>query len=172
MQKHIDYAQKIGASYIATTAPEETFHSEAKFKALSSFLNYAAKVAKKHQLKLVYHPHDWEFLAYGSEQFVLDRLLNEAGPELGLELDTYWIKMAGENPEQILKRYERRVPLIHVKDLDKEGNFKEVGSGILDWPSIFTVAQEVGVQYYFVEQDVSEDPFKSIKKSLLYLKSL
>jgi sugar phosphate isomerase/epimerase len=87
-----------------------------------------------------------------------------------LGLDTYWIKKAGLNPKTILRQYKERVPLIHVKDIGEQGDFKEVGYGILDWPAIFSVAKDVGVKYYFVEQDVTPHPLKSIKMSIDYLK--
>jgi sugar phosphate isomerase/epimerase len=91
---------------------------------------------------------------------------------MDLELDIYWIKKAGLNPKEILKRYKGRVPLIHVKDIDEHGDFKEVGYGILDWPAIFSVAQDVGVKFYFVEQDVTPHPLRSVKMSIDYLKKI
>jgi sugar phosphate isomerase/epimerase len=171
LKEQINYALTIGAKYIATDAPEETFQDETKFEALVSLLRHAAKELQKHNLQLVYHAHAYE-LEKVNEQFVLDRLLKNVGPIMDLELDIYWIKKAGLNPKEILKRYKGRVPLIHVKDIDEQGDFKEVGYGILDWPAIFSAAQDVGVKYYFVEQDVTPHPLRSVKMSIDYLKKV
>ncbi|MCA9426024.1 MAG: sugar phosphate isomerase/epimerase, partial [Candidatus Omnitrophica bacterium] len=49
--------------------------------------------------------------------------------------------------------------------------FAEVGSGILDWESIFEVAESGGVEWYLVEQDLCEGPpLESAKKSLEFLR--
>lgn len=89
-----------------------------------------------------------------------------------LELDTYWSNKGGADPLQTLLEYKELVPLIHIKDMDKNGDFIELGQGIIDFPSIFRILRDVGVMYYFVEQDVSKDPMKSIMVSLDYLRSI
>jgi sugar phosphate isomerase/epimerase len=49
----------------------------------------------------------------------------------------------------------------------------EAETGILDWPSIFSAAEAVGVTAYIVEQDVCPgNPLDSIKISLDNLKQM
>ncbi|MNR58677.1 hypothetical protein D3C85_1797330 [compost metagenome] len=62
--------------------------------------------------------------------------------------------------------------MIHVKNVDKKGNFTEVGRGVIDYAPILKAAPSLGVKYYFVEQDDPTDPMKSSQESLAYLKSI
>jgi sugar phosphate isomerase/epimerase len=56
---------------------------------------------------------------------------------------------------------------------DERGFFCEVGRGIINYPSIFEIAEDVGVRYLIVEQDQCErPPLESIQMSFDYLKSL
>jgi sugar phosphate isomerase/epimerase len=51
--------------------------------------------------------------------------------------------------------------------------FKEIGSGVLDFPAILKAAPGAGVKHYFVEQDQTPgDPLDSLKKSIDYLNSI
>lgn len=88
------------------------------------------------------------------------------------ELDLGWVYKGGSNPMKTLLSFKGRVPIIHVKDVDKEGNFTEVGQGVIDYASILKLAPSLGVKYYYVEQDDPTDPMKSAQQSLAYLKSI
>lgn len=171
LKEHLEYAKSIKSQFIVTDAPAETFQDETKFQGLITLLKKTAKILKQNNLQLLYHPHAPEFEKINN-QFILDRLLKGVGPDLQLELDVYWIKKAGLSPHKTLKKYKGRVPLIHVKDIGKQGETKEVGYGNFDWPSIFSVATDIGVRYYFVEQDVTPHPLKSVEMSIDYLKSI
>lgn len=51
-----------------------------------------------------------------------------------------------------------------MADTEDRG-FAPVGTGTIDFQRIFDQADVSGMKYYFVEQDQSDDPFKSIKTS-------
>ena len=124
-------------------------------------------------LRLLYHNHDFEFEQFDGE-YGLDILLSNVPEEnMGVELDTYWIKKGGADPVEFIQKYASRLPLLHCKDISESGEFMEVGEGILDWPSIFAAAEKAGVSVYAVEQDkCSGDPFDSIKVSLDNLRKM
>jgi sugar phosphate isomerase/epimerase len=54
-----------------------------------------------------------------------------------------------------------------VKDMadTPEQGFAEVGEGTIDFRSIFANKEVSGMQHFFVEQDQSNDPLKSIETS-------
>ncbi|MGP4038443.1 hypothetical protein ACTWP4_00830 [Gracilibacillus sp. D59] len=60
----------------------------------------------------------------------LDRLISGIGRDLQLELDAYRVKN-GLDPVQTLYRHKGDVPLHPIKDISKEGEFKEIGQGVL-----------------------------------------
>lgn len=125
-------------------------------------------------LQLFYHNHAFEFDEKFDGEAGLDILYANSDAEfLQAELDTYWIQKGGENPTAYLKKYAGRTPILHIKDMTPEGDFAEVGTGILDWPSIFAAAEAGGVTAYIVEQDICPgNPLDSIKISIDNLKKM
>ena len=101
-----------------------------------------------------------------------------------LELDAFWVSVAGHDPVEMLKKYSGRVRLLHLKDKaagtpvmykESPGNaaFKELGNGVIEWAKVLRAASAAGVQHYFVEQDQTPgDPLDSLRQSMEYLKKL
>jgi sugar phosphate isomerase/epimerase len=51
--------------------------------------------------------------------------------------------------------------------------FKEVGSGVIEWPKVLKAAASAGVAHYLVEQDQTPgDPVESLRQSFGYLSKL
>jgi sugar phosphate isomerase/epimerase len=60
-----------------------------------------------------------------------------------------------------------------VKDMDKTAaqGITEVGNGSIDFKKIFAQSKKAGMDYFFVEQDITPgDPFNSIATSISYIK--
>lgn len=128
-------------------------------------------------IRFGYHNHAHEFLRDPETGKPCYEILVEAGPDLYLEIDTYWVQHAGLDPAALLSRCAGRVPVIHVKDkevVSKEGPvMAPVGEGLLDWPRIAQVGEAAGVEWYVVEQDVCRrDPFDCLNSSFEYLERL
>jgi len=98
-----------------------------------------------------------------------------------LEIDIFWVSVAGNDPVEFITKLGKRVMLVHLKDKAKETPvqfnenvdktaFKEVGNGVVDIPGVIKAAQAIGVEHFFVEQDQSPDPLASLKQSFDYLK--
>ncbi len=151
------------------------------YKRLGATLNQAGQQAKADGLTLCYHNHAFEFGKVG-DTTPLQIILSETQPDtLGLELDMFWVSVAGHDPVALLKQYSGRVPLLHLKDKAKgvpvqynekvpESAFKEDGSGSIDIPAVLTAANTAGVKNYFVEQDHTPgDPVDSLRQSYKYL---
>ena len=101
---------------------------------------------------------------------------------VGLEMDVFWVTVAGHDPVDLLGTYAGRVPLLHVKDKAKgipaapqfnenvpKQTFKEAGNGSIDIPAVLRAADTAGVKHYFVEQDQTPDPIASLRQSYEYL---
>ncbi|WP_138754507.1 sugar phosphate isomerase/epimerase family protein [Paenibacillus sinopodophylli] len=171
LQSQLDYAQTIGAHYIVTFLFKESYADAKSLKASIGLLRKLGLAIQRRGMQLLYHPHAEEFELRDGKR-TIDRLLTGVGTDvMKLELDMYWVKKAGLDPQSTLLAYKGLSPLIHVKDMDPNGDFTEVGQGTIDWASIFSSFTEAGVLYYFVEQDESVNPLQSIQTSLNYLKS-
>lgn len=199
-QKAVDYLKTLGVKYCAIpwyNVDEFIFNWDAtmdKFKNVSKLLG-------DNDIKLMYHNHDFEFNKIDGE-YILDRLYTTL-PEgvIMPQLDTCWVHYAGVNTSEYIRKYSGRIEVLHLKDfvceklgggpvyalIDEDGNemdkgnqedngFKlvPVGSGIQDWSSILTAAEDAGVEYVIVEQDESKDrdPLDAAKMSREYLRTL
>jgi sugar phosphate isomerase/epimerase len=152
------------------------------FKSLADKLNKAGEKARAHGLKLCYHNHAFEFQPQG-DTTGLDMLMNGTQKDLvSLEMDIFWVSVAGHDPVELLKTYSGRVALLHLKDKSAsyttphynedvpKDTFKEVGSGSINIEAVLKAADTAGVQNYFVEQDqTSGDPIASLRKSFEFL---
>ncbi len=120
-----------------------------------------------------YHNHALEFRQRGREHY--DLLLEE--PDLQLEVDVYWVAVAGLSPADLLRRLAGRIPAVHLKDLEVIGweppTFAPVGEGNLDWTAILHACRAGGTEWLIVEQDVCRrDPFDCLESSLRHLRPL
>jgi sugar phosphate isomerase/epimerase len=70
-----------------------------------------------------------------------DYLMAETDPGLvKMELDLFWTVKAGYDPTALFKEADGRFPLWHVKDMNDAGEFTEVGTGSINFKSIFKMA--------------------------------
>ncbi|MBV9156429.1 MAG: sugar phosphate isomerase/epimerase [Acidobacteriaceae bacterium] len=154
------------------------------FKSLAEMLNKSGERAKANGLTLCYHNHAFEFKSLEGT-YGLAVLMRETQKNLvSLEMDIFWVSVAGHDPVELLKKYTGRVALLHLKDkargLAPQYNesvppetFKEVGNGSIDIAAVLTEANRAGVRQYFVEQDQTPgDPIASLRESYKYLSSL
>lgn len=149
-------------------------------------------------IHLLYHNHDFEFVSVCG-QYGLDFLYTAVPPcHLKTELDTCWVKYAGEDPAAFVKKYAGRAPVVHLKDyvgvkgdkspyalIKADGKddgtnenvafeFRPVGYGCQDVPSVVKASVEAGAEWFVVEQDqsVGRPPLEAAKMSIEYLKSI
>lgn len=153
-------------------------------KQIADQLNRQGDQAKSSGLTLCYHNHAHDFTPVNGVP-ALEMLLEQTDPKLvHLEMDIFWVSVAGQDPVAMLKAHKGRVPLLHLKDkaagtpvqfsehVPHEA-FKEVGSGSIDIAAVLSAADKAGVHHYFVEQDQTPgDPIISLRKSYEYLKPM
>ena len=146
------------------------------YKKIADLFNTCAETAKKYGLQFCHHNHDFEFFKVDGE-VPYDILLNRTDKKLvKFEIDHYWTKKAGVDSIQLMKDHPGRFPLFHIKDMDNTPKqaFTEVGTGVIDWKSIFSVSEKAGMDLYFVEQDacVKMPPMESIAVSFANLNAM
>jgi sugar phosphate isomerase/epimerase len=166
-------AQELGCEQIVYPwHSPESFRTPNDIRVLADSLNKAAVDAAEQNITLLYHNHDFEF-AQTSGQLGMSLLLEHLDPLVRLELDTYWVAVAGQDPKTTLARLAERVKLIHVKDglLKPAAPMTAVGEGKLDYPSILS-APTPALAWLLVELDVcATDMKEAVRKSLAYLRA-
>ncbi|MBP1806579.1 sugar phosphate isomerase/epimerase family protein [Rubellimicrobium aerolatum] len=115
-----------------------------------------------------WHNHDWDFADLGGTT-PMD-LIVDAG--LDLELDLGWVKRAGLDPVETLRRFSGRVRAVHVKDLAPEGQnaeedgWADVGHGTQDWAAIKAELDAQGIDHFVIEHDNPADHARFARRSL------
>ncbi len=193
-----DY-KAIGCEYIAIPylTPEYRPGNE-KFNEVLKGAAAIGEECKKQGLVLLYHNHDFEFEKVDGE-YALDLLYRVVPKELlETELDTCWVKVAGECPAAYIRKYAGRAPVVHLKDFYMPGEkpehmyslvglkeeekaaeeafgFRPVGKGMQNFPAIMEACEEAGAQWVVVEQDAPAlglTPMECAAASREYLKSI
>jgi sugar phosphate isomerase/epimerase len=168
----------IGCEYVAIPyLLEDQRYGTEYFEGFMADVPAIAAACQKVGITLMYHNHDFEFLKTTEGEYVLDYMYRTYGKEVWqVELDTCWTKVAGEDPATYMKKYEGRLPVVHLKDYS-EGTpfeFRAVGQGVQDIPSILDQAVAGGSQWLVVEQDRHTE-FTALEDAHIsrdYLKSL
>jgi sugar phosphate isomerase/epimerase len=167
-------AMTLGAAFVVCPSIDaEARRTVDDWKRVCQALGRAGRAVRRHGLTLAYHNHDFEFVALDRGTIPFQLLVGETDPsEVKLELDVYWLAVAGLDPVQSLRDSKDRLVLVHLKDRAADGSTAELGAGVLDIESIVRAALAVGARHLFVEQDESSNPMHSIATSLRFLERL
>ena len=194
----LDVYAEIGCKFVVIPYLTEEYRpGNEKFADVIEGAKVLGKKANELGMKLCYHNHDFEFVKVDGE-YALDILYKEVSADLlQPELDTCWVNVGGENPAEYLRKYAGRAEILHLKDfvgaksenmyaligIDEDEKketggkfeFRPVGSGVQNFPAILAAAEESGVEWVVVEQDMpsmDKTPMECAEMSINYLKSL
>jgi len=175
-EEQVEYHKAIDCEYAVSGWWEKDLKTEADWVAFAREANEVGRRLKSLGLNYAYHNHSNEFEKFG-ERTAMETLCEETDPEFVLaEIDTYWVQQGGGSPVVWINKLADRLPLLHVKDMAMRGReqlYAEVGEGNLDWEGIIAAAQDAGVKWYIVEQDICQrDPFESLEISFNNLKKM
>ncbi|MGI6655209.1 MAG: sugar phosphate isomerase/epimerase family protein [Christensenellales bacterium] len=174
----IAYHQALGVKYIAIPYVDEEYRpGNPGFAELIKFVYTFGALCRKAGLQLLYHNHDFEF-APVSGGYGLDFLYASTPAKyLATQIDTCWVKYAGEDPAAYIRKYTSRAPVVHLKDyvgtkgegspyaligkkeekaLDtQQFEFRAFGHGCQDAKAIVEAGIDAGAEWFVVEQDLS-----------------
>ncbi len=178
-EKKAEQAAEIGLRYLICPwmGPQKTMDD---WKKIADNFNSLGETCKKYGLRFAYHNHAYSF--YNTEgQTPQDFLMANTDPELvDFEMDIYWVATAGQSAVEYLQKYPNRFRLGHVKDRSKTvaddvaDASCDLGTGALDYSKILKAAQDAGMQYFIVEQELWEGstPMKSAQANAAYMSKL
>lgn len=178
LAKQLDFAHALGLKYLVALMPlplgiqfdnpwrtdpqrlnaalEKTTLDD--YKCAAELFNVLGARARSAGIQFAYHNFNYEFRSIDG-LCGYDELLRLTDADLvKMELDCGWMKAAGQNPAEYLRRYPERFPLLHLKDVkDRDPNtvFRlkpvEVGYGIMDWKEVLVAARESRAEQGYVE---------------------
>jgi len=168
----LDDAATLGQTYIVNPWIDEPERTAAGYTKAAHEMTVAAEAARKRGIGFAYHNHDFEFAPVDG-RLGYDILLAESDPALvKMELDIFWIVKGGQDPLRYFAQHAGRFPMIHAKDITRDGRMVDVGKGTIDWPRIFRHAKRAGLEYTFVEHDEPPSPIADAQTSFAYLHAL
>lgn len=190
MEAVAEAAHIVGHKYVGIAMiPDEMRKNLEDYKRTIDVFNEVGASARKHGLTFFYHNHGY---GHAPMEGVIpfQRILDQTDPELvKMQMDVFWLTAAKANPIQYLEENPGRFVSLHIKDMRElktfagdGGNMGEwmglfpyladAGTGVLDLQKIMSTAKKSGVKHFFLEKDMTPDPYLSIKKSFEYLKGL
>ncbi len=134
----LDTAFALGCARIVSGyIPPQEYSTLDGIKRVCERFNEANRAATEQGLSLGIHNHWWEFEAI-AEGYPYQLMLDLLERSIFFEVDTYWVKTAGLEPEAVLRELGARVPLLHIKDgpATQDASMVAVGEGSLNFPSI------------------------------------
>jgi inosose dehydratase len=163
------------------------------WRTLLSNLDRLAALASEHQVRAVLHPHVGTMVQNPEE---VQRVL--AGSEIALCLDTGHLLIGGTDPAELARQAPERIAHTHMKDVDlakarqvqdgrrtyteavREGMYRPLGSGDVDFEAIIRHLRRQGYQgWYVLEQDTilteepaGEGPLADVRTSVDHLRTL
>lgn len=171
-------AKKLGIEKVIVPyiGPEDRPTDTQGWIAFGQRLAAAGKPVQDAGLVFGWHNHAFELDATPEGDMPLD-LIADASPELMLELDLGWVRVAGHDPVAWIEKYASRLTAVHVKDIAPDGTatdedgWADVGHGIQDWAAIHAALQQAGVDHYVVEHDNPSDDARFARRSLAAVQS-
>ncbi len=169
----LDTLGALGCPYLvcAWLKPEEYFSTADQVRRAADLLNEGSEVARANGLTLVYHNHHFEYLPVAEGPLAYTLLKQHLAPEVMVEIDTYWVKVAGCDPIAVIREWGQRAPLLHIKDGPgvRGEPMTAVGEGIMDIPAV-VAAGEGATRWLIVELDsCATDMLEAVERSYRYL---
>jgi len=167
-------------SYLKITGTSLLMNSGLRFENATQFardleaLNRSAERCKKQGVRLLYHNHGWEF-EDGAR--VMEALLRNGSPDLGLCPDLGWISKGGANVAEFLMEAGKRIGAVHFKDfatLESQTDTVVLGEGVvpLREAAEWLKANRPGI-WAIAEQDHAEiPPAEAARRNAAFLRKL
>ena len=162
------------AHAVVPIAPPERRRDAAGVGQLAEGFNRWGELCRSAGLTFSYHNHAFEFAPLDGET-MWDVLIRETDPDLvHLEIDLYWVRYGGADPEALLRDLADRISLVHLKDMadDERRSDLPVGEGTMPWQSLLRAADAAGVEWFVAEQDNPRDALEDVQSSLRYMQEM
>ncbi len=166
-----EIAAALGYKRIVCGFGPDDMKTEDGAKRCTEKLAKACDVARSVGLTLAIHNHWWEFDHQFGGRTPFEIMMSGA-PLLTSELDIYWSSRGGADTPAVVKKWSKRIPLLHVKDgdLGPESVHTAVGDGKVPVRAAIEAA-DATLEWLIVELDACKtDMFDAVAKSLGWLK--
>ena len=133
--------------------------------------NKCGEIAKANGLRFAFHNHVDEFHELEGK-IPFDVMIENTDKGLvTFQIDTAQLVYGGFKCHDYVNRYPGRFANWHLKDANADGKGStEMGAGIVDFKSLFAVAEKAGLEDYFIEQErYNMTPLQAMKHDYDFL---
>lgn len=174
--------RQLGATEVVVAAafvrekPSAESHPREVVQRFGETLNSIGERCQKIGMNVAIHNHIHTLLERPEEIDWFSEATDPAKVSWGF--DTAQLSAGGADAVEYFRRYAERVRYTHLKDRkighETYGNFAELGTGFIHFPSILQVLADAGYTGWLTaELDESKtDPYQSVKHNCDYLKGL
>jgi sugar phosphate isomerase/epimerase len=132
----------------------------AGWKALAERIGGHVAALAKEGLRVAWHNHDFEYAKLADGSRPIDHFAAVA--DLLFEPDIGWIERAGQSVTAEIAKFGRKVAAFHVKDISSgdtkvEDGWADVGSGRIDWKTLWPTMAASGADLLVLEHDNPTD---------------
>ena len=164
-----DEAAALGYKHLVSGFGPDDFKTPETIKAAADKINQAVDCFGPKGFSISIHNHWWEFDGPNKGD-LLYRLAPKACPQL----DIYWVTVGGADPVKVVKKYAKRLKLLHLKDgpATKENSqpMTAVGKGNVKTEAVIKAAEKTPIEYLIVELDsCATDMIEAVRDSYTFL---
>jgi sugar phosphate isomerase/epimerase len=192
LDQAISFNKELGVSYLICSFPGHKNPVQGKDSIKFSLEDWrwnaeqfnaiGAKVSAA-GMKFGYHNHTMEFQPEGGVIPYVELMKLTDPAHVTMEMDCGWVTVAGANPIEYLRKYPKRISMLHVKDfkdikpgssIENRPTIVELGQGSVDYRPILAEAAKAGVvKHCFVEQEGYNVPWaEGLKIDAEYMRKL
>ena len=178
IQANIEWTAALGKSYVWMTPGDVS--RKAPLDVFCRRANVLARSCRRWGLTAAIHNHMFQRVESQQE---LEEFL-QAVPDAGMVLDTAHLSMAGGDPVSIVRKYHKRITVMHLKDVFLTGKtrndgrpdyrFCELGAGNngFDNAQVLRALREIGWDgWLYVEHDEHlRDPLEDLRVSREFIR--
>lgn len=168
LEETIAYHKTIGCKDIIV--PYEKLETKEAVDAVIDRLNELQPRLAAEGITLHYHNHDHEFKPNQDGVIAEEELLNRT--KINLEVDTYWVFAAGQDPVAFLKEHKDRISVIHLKDGIGGDEGKSLGLGKAPVKEVRETALALGIEMVVESEGLEPTGLEEVKRCIDFLKDI
>lgn len=169
--KTLDYHRALGCQYIVL--PYYGFAAQEDLEQCIALLNQAGDQAAAYGIKVGYHNHGHEFDTLDGK-VILDEIAARTNDHVVIQLDVYWAAYAGVDPAAWIRKWGKKVELLHLRQIGPDRENCDLPDGPLDMAEIIRAADYA--KEFTVEQEMPgkapEEIWASLERNAAFLKGL
>ena len=164
---NIEYHKALGCKDLII--PWAPFNTKDELDALVDKINEWLPKAKEAGITLHYHNHHSEFLPNEDGQIAIEELAKRT--DINFEIDTYWAYVAGQNPLEVLDKYDSRIKFIHLKDGYENHEGKSLGQGTAPVLDVLRKAEQMKKTIVVESEGLDPTGIEEVGRCMEFLKA-